>query len=245
MLKQIIFTLTLSGFIACTQNKEQQQDTTNAVTDSVTVINDPKNNLNIQTNSFSEIDSSGILMFPLSMAETRRDGGSFSYKEMPSNNYWNIIFLNSNTNQQHLLSDKKMLIINYNAGYSNNNNAAIAQTKQYIFYTIVTDDYNADKIFSDEDPAYLFISDKEGNNFRQISPSNYDLQNWQFMKSVNKIILTAKKDSDKNNKFDDKDEVTTFEVDIEKETTSTEVFSNEFKNKLKILYNRDWKRLKK
>jgi len=248
MLRFIIFLSAVFTLISCGQNKQEvqtPQNPDNPVMDSVAVVNDPKNNLNIQTNSFSEIDSSGILMFPLSMGESERDGGSLSYKEMPSNSYWNIIFLNSKTNEYHLLSDRKMLIRNYDFKYSSNNNVDIAQTSRQIFYLITSDDLNKDKKLTDEDPKYLFVSDKEGNNFRQISPSNYDLQNWQFIKSVNKVLMTIKKDSDKNNKFDEKDEVTTFEIEMEKGTEPNEIFSSDFKNKLKILYDRDWKRLKK
>ena len=247
MLRFIIFLSSIFILISCGQNKKEpttQKSTDNIIMDSVAVLNDPKNNLNIQTNSFSEIDSSGILMFPLSMGETERDGGSLSYKEMPNNSFWNIIFLNSKTNEYYLLSDKKMLIRNYDFKYSSNENVDIAQTSRHIFYSITSDDFDKDKKLTHEDPKYLFVSDKEGNNFRQISPSNYDLQNWQFIKSVNKVLLTVRKDSDKNNKFDDKDEVTTFEVEIDKGTEPKEVFSTEFKNKLKILYDRDWKRLK-
>ena len=138
-----------------------------------------------------------------------------------------------------------MLIRNYDFKNNSNSNVDIGQTSRHIFYSITSDDFNEDKKLTDEDPKYLFISDKEGNNFRQISPSNYDLQNWQFIKSVNKVLLTVRKDSDKNNKFDDKDEVTTFEVEIDKRIEPKEVFSTDFKNKLKILYDRDWKRLKK
>ncbi len=245
MLKQIMFIVTLAGFIACAPNKEQNNVAPNTVADSVALIYNPKNNLNIQTSIFSEIDSSGILLFPLLIAESQRDGGSFSYKSTPYSSYWNIIFLNTHTHQYHLLSEQKMLIKNYDFKYSGNADAAIAQTNKYIFYNIVTTDYNADKLLSAEDPVYLFISDKEGNNFRQISPVNYDVQNWQFIKASGKIILTVKKDSDKNNKFDDKDEITTFETNMEKDTVPGEVFSTEFKNKLKILFDRDWKKVKK
>ncbi len=252
MLRFIFFLSAVSILISCEQNKQQenQQNTGNPVVDSVAVLNDPKNNLNIQTNNFSAIDSSGILMFPLSMGESERDGGSLSYKEMPSNSYWNIIFLNSKTNKYHLLSDRKMLIRSYHfksSGneYSDNDNVDIAQTNRNIFYSITSEDYNRDKKLTGEDPNYLFASDREGNNFRQISPSQYDLQNWHFIKSVNKVLMTVKKDSDKNNKFDEKDEVTTFEIEIDKGTMPKEIFSTDFKNKLKILYDRDWKRLKK
>ena len=248
MLRLIIFLLTVFILISCSQNKQEpqtQQNVDNTIVDTVSVLSDPKNNLNIQTNSFSEIDSSGILMFPLSMSETERDGGSLSYKEMPSNSYWNIIFLNSKTSEYHLLSDKKMLIRNYDFKYSNNDNVDIAQTSRNIFYSITSDDLNKDKKLTDEDPKYLFVSDKEGKIFRQISPANYDLQNWQYIKSLNKVLMTVRKDSDKNKKFDEKDEVITFEVEIDKGTEPKEVFSTDFKNKLKILYDRDWKRLKK
>lgn len=233
--------------LSCGQPKEapetQQPGPITAV-DSVAVLNDPKNNLNIQTNSFSEIDSSGILMFPLSMNETERDGGSLSYKSMPNNSFWNIIFLNSKTNEYHVLSDKKMLILNYDFKYSSGDLANLAQTSRHIFYSIISDDFNKDKKLTNEDPKYLFVSDKAGNNFRQISPASYDLQSWQFIKSSNKLVMTVKKDSDNNTRFDEKDEVTTFEVDIDNGTPAKEVFSTDFKNKLKILFDRDWKRLK-
>lgn len=56
--------------------------------------------------------------------------------------------------------------------------------------------------------------------------------------------MALTKDSDKDRKFGEKDEVTTFQIDIDKETQPTEIFSTEFKNKLKVLFDRDWKRIK-
>jgi hypothetical protein len=247
MFRQILILSAVFILTSCGQNAQHQnhQNIDSTVVDSVAVLNDPKNNLNIQTNSFTEIDSSGILVFPLSMGESERDGGSLSYKEMPSNTFWNIIFFNSKTSEYHLLSERKMLIGSYDFKYSSNDYIDIAQTKKFIFYTVATDDYNKDKKLTNEDPKYLFITNKEGNNFRQISPVNYDLNNWQFIKSSSKVIMTVKKDSDKNNKFDDKDEVSTFEIDLEKGTEAKEIFTIDFKNKMKILFDRDWKRLKK
>ncbi len=241
MFRSIIFLSAVFALTSCAQKKQDQQNTDNSIVDSVAVINDPKPNLDIQTNSFFEIDSSGILLFPLTIGKSESVSGSLSYKEMPSNSYWNIIFLNSKTNEHHLLSDRKMLIGKYDFYYSSNNSMVIRQASRYIFYTIITDDFNNDKKLTTSDPKYLFVSDKEGNNFKQISPANYDLQNWQYIKSVNKLLMTVKKDSDKNTVFDDKDELTTFEIDIDKGSEPKEVFSTDFKNKLKILYNRDWK----
>jgi len=247
MLKFSAFAITTLLLYSCGQNIQQGQQPTfsdSTIVDTVAILNDLKNNLNVQTNTFSEIDSSGIIMFPLSMGETSRDGGSLSYKEIPYSSYWNIIFYNSNNSQYHLLSERKMLISNFDIKYNSGDNVDIAFSKSNIFYKVTIDDYNKDKKLTSDDPEYLFVSDKEGNNFRQISPTGYSLKSWQFIKSTNKILMALTKDSDKDRKFGEKDEVTTFQIDIDKETQPTEIFSTEFKNKLKVLFDRDWKRIK-
>jgi hypothetical protein len=248
MLKFAILIIATHLFYSCNQNKQQGQQTTfsdSTAVDTVAILNDPKNNLNVQTNSFSEIDSSGVIMFPLSMGETKRDGGSYSYKEIPYSSYWNIVFYNTHTSEYYLLSDRKMLISNFDVSYSSDDNVDIRFTKNYIYYKVTVDDNNQDKLLTSDDPEYLFVSDKEGHNFRQISPKGYNLNSWQFIKSTNKIIMVATKDSDKNKKFGDKDEVSSFQIDIDKETLPTEIFSIDFKNKLKVMYDRDWKRINK
>ncbi len=45
-------------------------------------------------------------------------------------------------------------------------------------------------------------------------------------------------------KFDYEDEVVTYEIDIEKDSIGKEIFPTQFKNKLKLLYDRDWKLIK-
>jgi hypothetical protein len=242
----IILISALAALMGCGQQKQNPstQNTDAIIADTMAVVNDPKNNLNIQTTRFSEVDGSGILMFPLTMGESERDGSSMSYKEMPGNSCWNIIFLNSKTNAYHLLSNRKMLINNYDFKFGSSIQENLPKTSQYLFYEITTDDYNNDKKLTAQDPEYLFVSDKEGKNFRQISPAHFNLLNWQFLQSVNKVILTVKMDSDMNGKYDNYDEVTTFEVEIDKGTAPREVFSTDFKNQLKILYDRDWKRIK-
>ena len=252
MYKLIYFTVFITFLNACNQPKnresnpvETNQNSTQVIPqDSLSIVNNPINNLNVQTSTFTEIDSSGILMFPLTMGESKGSGDRLLYKDMPESNYWNIAFYNSKTAEYNLLSEKKMLIKNYS--FKNSSELTNVFSKKYISYDIVADDTNGDKFYSDDDDAtYLFISDKAGKNFKQISPSNYDLLHWEYVSSSNKIIMRLKKDSDKNKIFDDKDEVTSFIFDIEKGTEATEVFPTDFKNKLKVLYDRDWKRVKK
>jgi hypothetical protein len=248
-MQKIIFAFIAAGFIiSCNPKQEQPQAVKNSgstAVDTVAIMNDPKNNLNIQTGSFTEIDSSGILMFPLTMGEAGRDKGSFSYKDMPAaSGYWNIIFYNAKTGAYHLLGEQKMLISSFEPRYSSGGNIPVMPSlAKYIFYQVITTDYNNDKLLNSDDPQYLFISDKEGNNFRQLSPAGCNLRSWNFIKSANKVLITATKDSDNNKKFDEKDELLVFQVDMEKETSATEIFPQEFTNKLKLMYDKDWKRV--
>ena len=144
-----------------------------------------------------------------------------------------------------MLSEKKLLIRSFDLQYTNGNDVAITPTNRHIFYVITSDDLNNDQDLTDKDPKYLFVSDKQGDNLRQVSPADYDLQNWQLVKSANKVFGTARKDSDKNNLFNEKDELITFEVDMDKGTAAREVFSTAFKNNLKLLYEKDWNESKK
>ncbi len=219
-------------------NNAQEQ----SIADSLAVLNDPKSNLNIQTTTFSEIDSSGVLLFPLRMGESEREGGSLSYKEIEYNHYWNIVFWNSHNKEYHLLSNKKMLIKSYDL---NSIDEFAKNHVNYIYYSIITEDYNKDNNLNEKDPTYLYVSDKQGNHFTQISPSNCDLQSWNYIKSTNKLILTLMKDSNKNLKFEADDEVVTYAVDIDAGESPQEIFSVDFKNQLKVLFDKDWKRLKK
>jgi hypothetical protein len=246
-----LFTLASIILLATACNNPLNRNTPNTTTptttqtikqDSVAVINDPANNLNIQATNFSEIDTSGILLFPLSMGESPRESSESYYKGIPNGSFWNIVFYNTRTGEQHLLSDKKMLIHSYNAKYEND--LKIQLSKKFIFYNITTEDFNGDKKFTNEDATYLFITDKAGNNLKQISPSNYNLQNWEFIASSNKIIMTLKKDSDKNKSFDAKDEITNFIYDMNKGEEAKEIFTTDLKNKLKLLYDKDWKKIK-
>lgn len=247
-----IVTFSIFLFYSCgnnTQEPEQGSVTESIPADSTTIVNDPKNNVNVQTNIISEVDSSGIIMFPLSMGETTRNGGNYPYKEIPYNNYWNIIFYNSYTSAYHLLADKKMLIKSININHSTNEYLesgytirSISFTTKYIFYTGIIDDFNSDRKLTSEDPDYLFVSDKAGYNFRQISPAGTHLKSWKIIKSANKIIMSVIKDTDKNKKFGEKDEVSSYQIDLDGEDQASEILSSEFKKELKILFDRDWKR---
>lgn len=236
------FTLLFLSFffiLSCTKNGKSNilESNSNAAKNEI-------ENLNIQTKNFLEIDSTGVLIFPLEMGENKREDGSYSYKEMPNNGYWNILFLDSNTDQYNLLTENKILILDYNYKYGNEEGMDITKKTNHIFYNARTLDYNKDKLLNEIDPIYLFVSDKFGKNFRQLSPNNFSVNSWKYIQTNNKIIMTAFKDSNKNNEYDDNDEISTFEVILDKNENPKEVFQNDLKEKLKALYDKDWQKIK-
>ena len=247
MIKILIAAIASVLIFSCQQTKKQRHPSNNSdstVVDTIALMNDPKNNLNVQTSSFSEIDSSGIIMFPLSMGEAGRDKGKSYYKEIPYSSYWNIIFYNSKNQTYHLLSEHKMIIRSIDLKQSSSDYSEASYTGNYIFYTVTVEDFNSDKILNQKDPDYLVVTDKEGNNFRQISPAGCHLKSWQLIKSSNWILMAVTKDTDNNKEFESEDEVCSFQIDIEKEKLPTEIFSTDFKKKLKVMFDKDWKRIK-
>jgi hypothetical protein len=118
-------------------------------------------------------------------------------------------------------------------------------TDKHLFFSVITEDFNADKVLSNDDPQYLFITDKQGNNFMQVSPMGRDVTHWEYIKASNKILMTLVKDTTHDKEFDEKDEVSIFEYEIDKSAAPVEIISGKLKSQLKSLYNKDWKKVEK
>ncbi len=238
MHKPIYLLFIALGFCSCRQELPESIASPVAV-DSTAILTDKQNTLNVGENTSYEIDSSGILMFPLTNKTKERKGSSYISKREYNNYWWNIIFWNSKTGTYHLLTREKILIApNSNNSFSNEERIALPQP--YLFYHVIAEDYNKDKILSEEDPLYLYLSDKNGDAFRRVSPSGYHLISWKFIVPSGKLLMTLRKDSDQNKVFDDKDEITLFAMEPGKEAEAKEIFPGTFKNELKLLHYKHW-----
>ena len=245
-----LFTLTVCVLICCTEKKHEQSTAASppGASDSLAIINNK--NLNVRLLAAEEIDSSGILMFPLQAENKERGSGSFGsydYKEIPYNSFWNIVFYNSLSGEYHLLSEQKMLILKYAAGGSSDGEHRLKGTRfdKSIFYEMITTDHNGDKLFDSNDPQYLFMSDNQGYHLKQLSPVGLTLSSWSYIKGSSRIVMRLIKDSDNNKKFEDSDELLAYEYDLVKDSAAREIFPAAFKNRLKILFDKDWKAKKK
>lgn len=195
------------------------------------------------------IDSTHIIMYPLIFRKTGYNNSYTSSSRSESTSYWNLIFYNAETGQQHLLTDDKKILISTisfsppaSSSYSGNayeNGINILKNK--IFYTVLSKDYNADKQLNFDDPNYLYVSDKEGNNFRQISPDDYNIISWDVLKGTTKIIMQGQKDENNDKKFDNDDRLVPLIADLASMQAGKPTFDSTYINAVQQKLSRIWK----
>jgi hypothetical protein len=245
MLKQLSITLSVLILAACNDTKQDvnlQQDLKNDTTAKAIQI------------MFAEpqiIDSSHFIIYPLIFERTSYEGyGSSSRGEETS--YWNLIFYNTETAQQHLLiPNKKILIYSINLSSSSSSSSVdiwkngINIFDSNIIYTAVSKDYNLNNQLDQFDPNYIFVSDKEGNSFRQISPEDYNISSWDVVKGTSKIIMQGQKDANGDKKFDANDTTIPLIVDLTTMKPAVETFNSSYIDTVKEKLVTIWKPLKK
>jgi hypothetical protein len=106
----------------------------------------------------------------------------------------------------------------------------------------VTNDYNANKQLDENDPTYLFVSNRDGTNFRQISPDNYNISSWEVVKGTTKIIMQGQKDDNSDKSFNDKDAIVPLIVDVNDKTPAKETFTQNYIDSLKQRLLNIWRR---
>jgi hypothetical protein len=195
------------------------------------------------------ISNSEYIMFPL-LNETDDKDHEIIFKSSGgrSASYWNIVFYNSATKQYHLLDEKrKMIITNYeqrnlSSGSFDEDVAPNDNDQSYnlIFYSAIITDFNNDGKLNKEDPEYLFISDKAGNNFKQISPDNLMVRSWRVIKKTGKVLIQTVRDVNNDKKFDNEDQTVPYIYDIKTGAKAEPIFSDEFKTHLSKLFETHW-----
>jgi hypothetical protein len=229
--------LALSTLSGCTRSHkksvaEMTRDTTSRTT-----------NINVvEYETPQTIDSSKYVIYPLLKEKsTEEEYGSSSSGR--SATYWNLVFYSPETKEYHLLDSNRMIIHSYNAGSSSDgdhNGAKAGAADRFLYYTISITDFNHDGKLDDDDPEYLFISDKSGRNFKQVSPDNFNVIEWRIVPGTGKLIIQTRNDSNRDGKFDDDDEQVAFVYDLINGGKPEQVFSKDFELKTSKLYKKLW-----
>jgi hypothetical protein len=203
----------------------------------------------IQSAGFTEIDSTGILMFPLQILGSENNSvmDKMSYgSRYAEANIWNYIFYNSHTGEQHLLTTEKMLIRQTQFGGSVKMMPEANDQSDFIFYEVIKQKEIPTENEDAQAPSALYVSDKQGKDFRQVSPVGMHLSHWQTVPSTHHIIMTCLQDSDGNKKFDiQKDAVFMYTWDPASDKPATEVLTDSTKKMVADLFKKHWLNPKK
>jgi hypothetical protein len=192
------------------------------------------------------LDSLGDVMFALLVKDDDDNHGLISKSSGREAATWNIVFYNTESKKYHLLDDgRKMLITGFGGAKASYSDVEVISDESgalngLIYYSVIISDYNADGKLNRDDPKYLFISDKQGNNFRQISPDNQNVISWEAIKKTGKLLIETVKDSNNDKKFDGDDEDSPYVYDIKSGGVAQPIFTTEFKSHVNALFKKQW-----
>ena len=133
-----------------------------------------------------------------------------------------MIFYNSTTNQSKKLLEGKLALIapfltKRNSYYNTEKEPDVTNNilPHHIIYSIRMEDFNGDKVIDSDDPSYLFISNKTGDNLRQVTPNGFHVLSWTVSKDKKTILVKAQHDKNKNRKFGNGDDQVYYRIDLD------------------------------
>ncbi|MEO1211940.1 MAG: hypothetical protein AAFY45_00360 [Bacteroidota bacterium] len=86
--------------------------------------------------------------------------------------------------------------------------------KDYILYKIVDKDSNQDQLLDKKDVVSLYISRGDGSDFIKLSNDQEEIISWKFLPELERIYFKTLADSNKDGKFDIKDQLGYHYVDL-------------------------------
>jgi hypothetical protein len=195
------------------------------------------------------IKGSDYVMYPLTLSETITEGYGGSYSsESRVTDYWNIVFYNAKSGESHLLSEaKRLLILSYSDSESDNSDDNLSKEKPHtnaaddlLYYSVISDDFNHDGKLTSDDATYLFVSDKSGSHFRQISPDSLHVSSWHIQQTTGKILLQTTADSNHDRRFADADEHIPYIYDVATGQPAARVISSDAAQQLILKFQQQW-----
>jgi hypothetical protein len=85
----------------------------------------------------------------------------------------------------------------------------------HIVYIARTDNFNGDNGLDTEDPQYLYISSKTGDNLKQVTPKGMNVVFWTLSKDKKMILVKLENDKNGNKKFGNGDDELYYRVKLQ------------------------------
>ncbi|MCB9241936.1 MAG: hypothetical protein H6608_12420 [Flavobacteriales bacterium] len=186
-------------------------------TDGLGIIKSPpvdSGQIDLKVQSPILIDDSEWVLFPLNNSTKETEEKFYASSDYRGFlGYWNIAFYNVKTKASHVLSDQKMMI----KSITPPNQPELRDTSRntHIFYSITVTDHNQNGRLDHDDPTYLFVSDADGEHFRQVSPFDMNVTYWHEMTSAHKVLIQGFQDTDADGDYDEEDAQVSFIYDLD------------------------------
>ena len=181
------------------------------------------------------MNGTNYLLFPIGKLASNKNksGSSFRYDDEISysvSNYGefeitgfldNLKFQKIGTDSIYSLTEKPVLI--QSATYLKDH--ADTTKQQFLVYVIQDMDTNIDGKLDSNDIKALYISTIDGANFKKLTTDFQELIDWKYIAPKKAIYFRAIQDSNKNGKFDSKDQIYYYHVSLEDKDKITTAFS--------------------
>ena len=142
-----------------------------------------------------QLDSSAYFLIPRLVDDVNKDAYGKGKGYLPWGNYNEIFFYNATTKQTRKLFDKQLALIqpfsSPRSYYENHKEPDLPPNilPNHIVYIARTDNFNGDNGLDNEDPQYLYISTKTGDNLRQVTPKGLNVISWTLFKDKKMILV--------------------------------------------------------
>ncbi len=150
-------------------------------------------------------DSLSTLMIPI-----RYNASFFSSNKLAYWNdyYANVLFYNFKSNiTKKLFQEETFIKIptdNSNKFYAERNTKKLS-TDKWIFFFVKNIDSDKNGKINNDDPTILYVSDKQGNDLKPVTPDNESVISLDTFEKQGFILVKMQRDLNKNNKFEDDD----------------------------------------
>ncbi|MDF7810385.1 hypothetical protein [Hymenobacter sp. YC55] len=143
-----------------------------------------------------------VSVVPLAGETQSRILSSSSYESEYSNTSgiegtcYNVLFFQKSTMEEHALLPHGRFVI-----------SEIDTDKKpdarwpFLFYTLIKADTNADGAQNDEDASALFVSDRSGRQFRQLTPDGTRLESRQLLQKSTLLLMEVRPDTNQDREF--------------------------------------------
>ena len=177
-----------------------------------------------------QIDSSEYYLIPEVVGNDNKDVYGKRVGYLSWGDYLDIYFYNSATKQTKKLFDKQLALIQsfnkreyyYDKGRESEIPANILP--KHIVYLARTENFNGDNALDNQDPVYLYISTKTGDNLTQITPKGLTVISWTLSKDKKMILVKLRNDKNKNKKFGNGDDELYYRIDLDDDISKIQCY---------------------